>query len=313
MLSAEEEKKIGLQGYRFVGEQDKGAGFSLIELLVVLAVVSVLTGIMLPVLGSVRRRARTLRGMSRQRQIASAVNLYAMDNDGRYPESVAKSGSPANWGWEAPTLLTNYDLRSGLGPHRAVSGYLGRYIGDASIMFCPSAPCRYEHLQESWDAGDDWNNPDTGGMADPVYGTYCFYWNYNGYLGGGRRPFKGPLGPASRGEYSRLLVSDYLGYGSWRGSSAYFSCERFKRGDIDHGWTYYSALWSVAGPVTDGSLDAPEPDMSEIKLNAAYTDGHVEAYTPSEAVPMWVSTTPDGATPDTVGPGIFYLPPQAVR
>jgi hypothetical protein len=174
-------------------------------------------------------------------------------------------------------------------------------------MFCPSAPYRYKHLQASWDAGDDWNNPDTGGMADPVYGTYCFYWNYNAYLGGGRRPFKGPSGPASRGEYSRLLVSDYLGYGSWRGSAAYFSCERFRHAEVDHEWSYYSALWSVAGPASDG------PDGLDITLHAAFTDGHVEAYTPCEAVPMWVSTTPDGTSPDTAGPGIFYLPPQAAR
>jgi hypothetical protein len=60
-------------------------------------------------------------------------------------------------------------------------------------------------------------------------------------------------------------------------------------------------------------LDAPEPDMPEIKPNAAYTDGRVEAYAPSEAIPLWVSTTPDGTTPDTAGPGIFYLPPDAVR
>lgn len=292
------------RGWSPAAAENSRAAFSLVELLVVAAVVSLLTAILLPAVVKVRRQAERLRGMSRQRQIAEAANLYAMDNDGQYPESVAKSGLPRRWGWEAPTLLTNYDLRGGLGRHRAVSGYLGRYVRDASIMFCPNAPYRYKYLQEAWEAGDNWNNPDTGAMADPVYGTYCFYWNYVGFLGTGRRPFKGPLGPASRGEYSRLLVSDYLGYGSWRGSSAYFSCERFRRAEVDHEWTYYSALWSVAGHNTDGL---------ESKLNAAYTDGHVEAYTPPAAVPMWVSTTPDGTTPDTVGPGIFYLPPQALR
>ncbi|MHC4617698.1 MAG: type II secretion system protein [Planctomycetota bacterium] len=303
-----EKKAFTARGRGAPGARNSSGAFSLVELLVVVGALSLLTGILLSVLVKAKQQANRLLGMSNQRQTTEAANLFAMDNDERYPESVAKSGLPADWGWEAPTLLTNYDLRGGLGPHRAVSGYLGRYIRDASIIFCPSAPYRYKYLQDAWDAGDVWDNPDTGGMADPVYGTYCFYWNYVGYLGPERKLFKGPWGPASRGRYSRLLVSDYLGYDSWRRRNAYLSCERFRRADIDHGWTYYSALWSVGNPT-----DSPRADRLGIRLNAAYTDGHVETYTPSEAVPMWVSTTPDGTTPDTVGPGTFYLPPQAAR
>ena len=40
----------------------------------------------------------------------------------------------------------------------------------------------YKHLQQSWDAGDDWDHPETSPRPDPVFGTYCFYWNYTGYL-----------------------------------------------------------------------------------------------------------------------------------
>ena len=292
------------RGRKLAEARRSSGAFTLVELLVVVGVISLLAAILLGVLVKVRQQANRLRGMSRQRQIASAVNLYAMDNDGRYPESVATSGFASWWHYEEPTALTGYNIRAP-GLHRAVSEYLGSYIRDASIMFCPSAPYRYKHLQESWDAGDAWNNPDTGGMADPVFGTYCFYWNYNGYLGAGQKPFKGPWAPSSRGEYSRLLVSDYLGYDSWRSRNAYVSCQGFKHANVVEEDYHYSAYWSVGDP--------GGPDGLEIRLNAAYTDGHVEAYTPSEAVPMWVSTTPDGTTPDTVGPGIFYLPPQAVR
>jgi hypothetical protein len=50
-------------------------------------------------------------------------------------------------------------------------------------------------------------------------------------------------------------------------------------------------------------------------MRAGFTDGHVETYSPSDVLPMKVSTTADGTTPypDGVGPGIFYLPRTAFR
>lgn len=302
-----ERKTFTAKGWKLAGGHKSSGAFTVVELLVVVGIISLLTAILLGVLVKVRRQANRLRGMSNQRETVSAANFYAMDHDERYPESVATSGFGGRWHWEEPTALTGYNIRAP-GLHRAVSEYLGSYIKDASIMFCPNAPRRYKYLQEAWDAGDAWDNPDTGGMADPVFGTYCLYWNYKGYIGAEREPFRGPWGPASRGRYSKLLVSDYLGYDTFRRRNAYFSCERFKRGDIAEETWFYSACWSVAN-----RGDSGVPDGLGIKLHAGYTDGHVGGYTPSEAVPMWVSTTPDGTTPDTVGPGIFYLPREALR
>ncbi|MHC4474972.1 MAG: type II secretion system protein [Planctomycetota bacterium] len=284
-----------------------GGGFTVVELLVVVGTISLVAAILLDPLVKVRRKANRLKCMSNQRQIACAVNLFAEDNEGRYPESVATSGFGNHWHFEEPTALTGYNIRAP-GLHRTVSEYLRRYIKDATIMFCPNAPRRYKYLQQSWDTGDAWNNPDTPGMGDPVFGTYCFYWNYNGYLGAGRKPFKGPWSPASRGTQSRLLVSDYLGYDTWRRRDAYFSCESFKCGDIAAETWYYSAYWSAPNPA--GTCTA---DGLKVVLSAAYTDTHVERYSASQTIPMWVSTTPDGGTPDTVGPGIFYMPRKALR
>ena len=55
--------------------------------------------------------------------------------------------------------------------------------------------------------------------------------------------------------------------------------------------------------------------MPEIKLRAAYTDGHVETWSASDAVPMRVSKGPEGVPPydDALGRGIFFLPENAVR
>jgi len=286
-------------------------GFTLFELLVVLGIVSVLMGILLPVLGKARRKAGLLLCMRNQREILRAVNLFATDNEGTYPESVATIGAGSVWHWAEPTTMTGCMARS---PqiHRSVSAYLRSYIEDASIMFCPSAPSKYKYLQQAWDAGDEWDNPETPTLppplsaADPVKGTYCFYWNYMGYLEGREYPFKGPRYLAGGRGRSRLLVSDYFGYDHWRSRNAYGSCERFKGANIAEGSLVSSAYWSV---INSGEVGL---DTLKIKLHGGYADGHVERYGPAEVTPMWVSIASDGTVRNTI-PGIFYLPRDALH
>lgn len=280
-------------------------GFTLVELLVVISIISLIMSIALPTFSRVRREARTMLSMSNQRQVTSAINLFASDNDDRYPESVATIGFGNNWNWSDSTRLTGNRRRS---PqiHRAMSEYLRRYIADASIMFCPNAPQKYEYLQQAWDAGDNWDNPKTAFPADPAGGSYCFYWNYRGFLGGPRGIFRGPQGPASSGRYSKLLVTDYFGYDHWRTPGSYGSCEPFCGASITPETWLLSAYWSCKSAADD---------RPEIKLQAGYTDEHIESYSASEVVPMKVSITADGSVPypDGVGPGIFFLPRNALH
>jgi len=287
----------------------ENGGFTLIELLVVISIISMLMAVMLPAFGRVRRQARTVLSMSNQKQITSTMSFFASDNDERYPESVATVGFDSNWNWSDPTKLTGNRRRSP-GLHRAVSEYLKSYIADASTMYCPNAPQRYKYLQQAWDAGDNWDNPDTPFPSDPVGGAYCFYWNYRGYIGGRRVVFMGPQGPASSGRYSKLVVSDCFGFNHWRTPASYGSCEPFDGADIVPETWLLSAFWFRKNP--PGRTDDPPP---QIRLQAGYSDGHVETYSASEVVPMKVSITPDGVVPypDSVGPGVFFLPSNALH
>jgi type II secretory pathway pseudopilin PulG len=278
-----------------------------VELLVVISIISVLMAILMPALSTVRRQAAGLTGMRNQRETAAAVNLFAADNDERYPQSVATVGMDSEWSWYDPVVLTGKQKRS---PqiHRSMSAYLHAYLPDARTVFCPSAPKQYTYLQQSWDAGDNWNNPDNDMPLDPVDGTYCFFWNYTGYLGGARQLFRGPVGPASAGRYSQLLVSDYFGYGHWRTPDSFASCEKLPGGDILEEQWLVSAWWKAGGD--------PTVAMPQVKLRAAFTDGHVETYYPNDVSALRVSMTPDGvpAYPDGAGSrGIFYIPRSAVR
>lgn len=280
--------------------------FSLVEVLVVISIVSALLAISVPALNLARRQARGLLGMRNQREIATALNLFAVDNRDRYPDSVATVGFEDSFSWSDPTRLIGIQKRT---PqlHRAMSAYLGSYIEDAKTMYCPSAPQQYQRLQEAWDAGDDWDNPDTPLRGDPLTGTYCFYWNYIGYLPETDTIFRGPTGPASMGRHSRLLVTDYFGYDHWRGPRLFGSCEKLPGADIVPETQLLSSYWSTTGD--------PNEVMPEVKLRAAYTDGHVETYSSSDVTRIKVSLQPEGVPPypDSTAGGIFFIPKDALE
>jgi competence protein ComGC len=293
------------RGCRVVGRHKRA--FTLVELLVVIATISALMGILVPALSGAKRQAIALTGMRNQREVATAVNLFAADNDDLYPPSVATVGVPGDWGWSDPTVLIGKEKRS---PqiHRSMSAYLHAYVADARTVFCPAAPKQYTYLQECWNAGDDWDNPDNELPLDPADGTYCFFWNYIGYLGGPRELFKGPRGPASGGHVSQLLVTDYFGYGHWRTPDSFASCERLPGGDILEEQWLHAAWWRAGGE--------PSVAMPQVRLRAAYTDGHVQTYYPDEVSAMRVSMSPEGIPPwpdDGASRGIFYIPRNAIR
>lgn len=284
-------------------------GFTLVELLVVLGTVSALMALLLPALGGVRRQARTLVGLRNLREITTAVNTFAPDNEGLYPPSVATIGTEDSWNWQAPNMLTGY-LKRTPHMHRSVSAYLRSYIDDADVMSCPNAPTRYRYLQEAWDAGDAWDHPDTPAVPDAVFGTYCLYWNYVGYLGESKGLFRGPTGPAKGHRTSSIVVTDYFGYDHWRSRLAFGSCEPLENAVVTDGTPVSSAFWSRPGDGTQEELQA-----FSIRLHAAHVDGHVESYRPVETRAMHVIKRPETGEPypPGVGPGTFYIPRVGLR
>ena len=280
--------------------------FTLIELMTVIAVISVIMAILLPAVNQVRLQARTILGTNNHRQIVSAVNLFALDNDDNYPDSVATLGDQDSWNWQEPMMLTGYRARS---PrlHRSMSAYLYSYIKDACILFCPNAPNEYEYLQESWNAGDMWDNPETPPNKDPVSGTYCFYWNYTGYLVERDYLFRGPRNASGGRTRSNLLVSDYFGYNHWRSRNSYSSCEMFAERSIVEGTLLSSDYWSCR--------DNVKPNVPDIKLQAGYIDGHVERYSSLDTITMKVILVPKIGEPypDDIEPGNFFLPRDALH
>ncbi len=303
---------MGMRGKSVVSRRcGFGAGggerkaFTLVELLVSISVVSFVAAILLPVLSAARRRARFVICANNQRWIVQAANLFAADNDGFYPESVATLGTIKDfWNWQEPMMLVGYTARSPR-MHRSVSAYLRAYISNANVLYCPGAPGRYKYLRQAWDAGDEWDNPETPVGTDPLSGTYCLYWSYVGRLQGRNHFFYGPQSSTASPSQSRLLVTDYFGYDHYRSPRAYGSSERFSGASVTEGTLLSSPYWS-------GRSGAAAP---EINLHAGYIDGRVETWRASDSVAMKVIVDPKTGEPyrPGIGPGEFYLPENALR
>ncbi|MDR1283401.1 MAG: prepilin-type N-terminal cleavage/methylation domain-containing protein [Opitutaceae bacterium] len=75
----------------------KNRAFTLVELLTVIAIISILAAIIIPVTGRVREQARTTRCLAQMRQVGSAFLMYVNDNRGNLP---VQSTYEATWNAE---------------------------------------------------------------------------------------------------------------------------------------------------------------------------------------------------------------------
>lgn len=65
-------------------------GFTIIELLVVVAIIGILTGVVLVAISDSRQRARDARRKTELKSIENAIELYASYNNGKFPSSLTE-------------------------------------------------------------------------------------------------------------------------------------------------------------------------------------------------------------------------------
>jgi prepilin-type N-terminal cleavage/methylation domain-containing protein len=134
--------------------------FTLIEVLVVIAIIMILTAILLPVLATAKERARRIVCRSNIRQFILGTHIYAQDNEQYLPSGLSDRGRDEH----TPVLS------------RATRKALVEIIGSDQILLCP------------W-IGEPFTDPD--GWHYPGYG-YVIGYNYLGGHQGTPWPLFGP-------------------------------------------------------------------------------------------------------------------------
>ena len=149
-----------------LGKRSAAGGFTLVELLAVMAIISILAALLLPAISRARMRAREVQCKNNLRQVGQAILLYsgAFDDtmpldgfcgydptpedpnnaDEQLPDDNAYMATDVLWDG---TLVYPYPFDQGPPPRVPQGHFMGlglvtmldnKFIGDPAVLFCPS-------------------------------------------------------------------------------------------------------------------------------------------------------------------------------
>ncbi len=255
--------------------------FTLIELLVVIAIIALLTGILLPAIGSARNAAKHVKCASNMRQLALGHALYATDNrDISIPGRMAKVG-------EAEDPANHYNVGNGMHYRPRWMVTMGASAGFHAYAEPSTDPSKdndnNRHLEH-----EIFSDPIVRGWTNNR--NYALGYNFQ-FLGNTRRDATGRFVRFPVKLYSMnsmtVLFADTLGTAATFAQSERMPYNPAPHPDKDarelgnHGWSLDPPRLTPNSDNCDGSRDQTTRSAIDErhagKANVAWLDGHVAA------------------------------------
>ena len=240
--------------------------FTLIELLVVIAIIAILAAMLLPALGKARKAARSSTCLSNLKQLGTAIQMYAGDNNDVIVNGKVKQ-TTGLWAYQTrwPAFISGYGGTS----DSSTGPYGVKYVvGDMnppnykSVFLCPEAAgavfasnASYKYFWGGSYIGNNYLMPDT--TVEDKYQDR-------------RRQFQ--MGSVSNPSGIRLLYDSNHCY---EAIAVYGSNIRFPHGAGD------------TREVSGSSIVISEAAVT----NACFVDGHVQSLKLREAMPTYNQST----------------------
>ena len=156
------------------------SGFTLIEVLVVVAIMALLVSILLPALSKAKDQAKRTLCASNQKQIAAAMHMYTSAFKGELPHSMPGMNASLTWlvwqnfGQQVPGYpregFVHHGLLYGDSSRTPQIGRARGIIRDARVFYCPSYR-DYPHVYP-----DGWSYVAPNG-AEGVATSYAYFLN----------------------------------------------------------------------------------------------------------------------------------------
>ena len=243
----------------------KKGRFTLIELLLVIAVIAILAAMLLPALNRAKRSAKVIMCMSNMKQLAKGMTIYAVEFDATWPLHAKTTGTESY-----PDQIWNHRSPSSVYPNLGYDKdewldlFADLVLADSIIGFCPF---------DGWEkptqiGGLHYSNSSTTSYNDqPGNIVTIGYYRYAGF----HPVVRTTPDPSLDFTNSGNSQTDYAPYKMGNSSDVILT----------------DSTWNTSGPTSkdahsdnqgdDGYLSIPH-SLKYFENNVAYADGHVETH-----------------------------------
>lgn len=188
--------------------------FSLVELLLVMAVIAILASLLLPTIGMVRDSAQRVSCAARLRGLAEATLAYARDFNGRLPRNGVRAETESRLDYDNWVNFEMFPLQRGNMSGTAVQALIDQGAITERSALCPGVR-KLTDQRTTW----GWGYGAAGLQLGPYRSDYT-YWNQaDNRAGDGRGPQPYPVAPWARRRLSDTAPDDsreiFVNNGRW--------------------------------------------------------------------------------------------------